>query len=133
MIRVFNPGYPEGVMLAILLMNVFAPTIDHYVVQGNVKRRQNRLKVKNCVRMENRTDKNSYTILFAIGMVLVVGSLLAFAASGLKDKIDENKRIEKQQNILYAMGVNDNEGKSVSFVSKDKELQMNFQNISLNN
>ena len=37
MIRVFNPAYPEGVMLAILLMNVFAPTIDHYVVQGNVK------------------------------------------------------------------------------------------------
>jgi len=46
MIRVFNPAYPEGVMLAILLMNVFAPTIDHYVVQGNVKRRMNRLKVK---------------------------------------------------------------------------------------
>ncbi len=46
MIRVFNPAYPEGVMLAILLMNVFAPTIDHYVVQGNVKRRKKRLKVK---------------------------------------------------------------------------------------
>lgn len=46
MIRVFNPAYPEGVMLAILLMNVFAPTIDHYVVQGNVKRRMKRLKAK---------------------------------------------------------------------------------------
>lgn len=46
MIRVFNPAYPEGVMLAILLMNVFAPTIDHYVVQGNVKRRKKRLKAK---------------------------------------------------------------------------------------
>ncbi|WP_040281340.1 NADH:ubiquinone reductase (Na(+)-transporting) subunit B [Psychroserpens damuponensis] len=46
MIRVFNPAYPEGVMLAILLMNVFAPTIDHYVVQGNVKKRLKRLKVK---------------------------------------------------------------------------------------
>ena len=46
MIRVFNPAYPEGVFLAILLMNVFAPTIDHYVVQGNVKRRRKRLKVK---------------------------------------------------------------------------------------
>ena len=44
MIRVFNPGYPEGVFLAILLMNVFAPTIDHYVVRGNVKRRLKRLK-----------------------------------------------------------------------------------------
>ena len=46
MIRVFNPAYPEGVMLAILLMNVFAPTIDHYVVQGNVKKRMKRVKVK---------------------------------------------------------------------------------------
>ncbi|MGB1307709.1 MAG: NADH:ubiquinone reductase (Na(+)-transporting) subunit B [Oceanihabitans sp.] len=46
LIRVFNPAYPEGVMLAILLMNVFAPTIDHYVVQGNVKRRMKRLKTK---------------------------------------------------------------------------------------
>ena len=42
MIRVFNPAYPEGVFLAILLMNVFAPTIDHYVVRGNVKKRLKR-------------------------------------------------------------------------------------------
>ena len=46
MIRVFNPAYPEGVFLAILLMNVFAPTIDHYVLEGNIKRRAKRLKVK---------------------------------------------------------------------------------------
>lgn len=46
MIRVFNPAYPEGVFLAILLMNVFAPTIDHYVVQANVKKRMKRLKLK---------------------------------------------------------------------------------------
>ena len=46
MIRVFNPAYPEGVMLAILLMNVFAPTIDHFVVKGNIKQRVKRLKVK---------------------------------------------------------------------------------------
>ncbi|WP_074408392.1 MULTISPECIES: NADH:ubiquinone reductase (Na(+)-transporting) subunit B [Aquimarina] len=46
LIRVFNPAYPEGVMLAILLMNVFAPTIDHYVVQGNIKKRMKRLKLK---------------------------------------------------------------------------------------
>lgn len=41
-IRLFNPGYPEGMMLAILLMNTFAPLIDHYVIQGNIKRRQKR-------------------------------------------------------------------------------------------
>ncbi len=44
MIRVFNPAYPEGVMLAILLMNVFAPTIDHYVVKGNINKRMKRAK-----------------------------------------------------------------------------------------
>ena len=47
MIRVFNPAYPEGVMLGILLMNVFAPTIDHYVIQANIKRRTKRLKSAN--------------------------------------------------------------------------------------
>ena len=46
MIRVFNPAYPEGVFLAILLMNVFAPTIDHFVIQSNVKMRLKRLKIK---------------------------------------------------------------------------------------
>lgn len=67
--------------------------------------------------MENRTDKNSYTIIFAIGMVIVVGALLAYLAASLKPTIDENKRLEKQQNILYAMGVNENEGSSATFVS----------------
>ena len=43
LIRVVNPTLPEGMMMAILLMNVFAPTIDHYVVEGNVKRRKKRL------------------------------------------------------------------------------------------
>jgi Na+-transporting NADH:ubiquinone oxidoreductase subunit B len=47
MIRVFNPAYPEGIMLAILLMNVFAPLIDHYVVQANINKRKKRLKTVN--------------------------------------------------------------------------------------
>ena len=45
MIRVFNPAYPEGMMLAILFMNVIAPLIDHYVIQGNIKERLQRLKL----------------------------------------------------------------------------------------
>ena len=69
--------------------------------------------------MAKNTDKNLYTLLFATGMVLVVGALLAFLASSLKEKIAENKRIEKQQNILYAMGINENDESSVTFVSKD--------------
>jgi Na+-transporting NADH:ubiquinone oxidoreductase subunit C len=67
--------------------------------------------------MSKKTDSNSYTMIFAIVMVFIVGSLLAFLASSLKPNIDENKRIEKQQNILYAMGVNENEGTSANFVS----------------
>jgi len=46
-IRVFNPGYPEGMMLAILLMNTFAPLIDFYVVDGNIKKRLKRSAIKN--------------------------------------------------------------------------------------
>ncbi|MGY8931674.1 MAG: NADH:ubiquinone reductase (Na(+)-transporting) subunit B [Flavobacteriales bacterium] len=44
-IRIFNPAYPEGMMLAILFMNVFAPLIDHYIIESNIKRRLSRLKV----------------------------------------------------------------------------------------
>jgi Na+-transporting NADH:ubiquinone oxidoreductase subunit B len=43
--RVVNPAYPEGMMLAILIMNTFAPLIDHYVVQGHIKRRMKRAKI----------------------------------------------------------------------------------------
>ncbi|MCG6186462.1 NADH:ubiquinone reductase (Na(+)-transporting) subunit B [Maribellus maritimus] len=45
LIRVINPAFPEGMMLAILLMNTFAPLIDHYVVGAHVKRRMKRAKV----------------------------------------------------------------------------------------
>jgi Na+-transporting NADH:ubiquinone oxidoreductase subunit B len=48
--RVFNPAYPEGMMLAILFMNVMAPLIDHYVVEANIKRR---LKRVNPIRNQN--------------------------------------------------------------------------------
>ena len=44
LIRVFNPAYPEGMMLAILFMNVFAPLIDHYVIEANIKKRLKRAK-----------------------------------------------------------------------------------------
>jgi Na+-transporting NADH:ubiquinone oxidoreductase subunit B len=44
LIRCLNPAFPEGVMLAILLMNVFAPLIDHYVIEANIKRRLKRVR-----------------------------------------------------------------------------------------
>ena len=70
--------------------------------------------------MSTNTESNKYTILFAIGMVVIVGSLLAFTASSLKPNIKENERMEKQQNILYAMGVNENGTSDIVFVSTDK-------------
>ncbi|MEJ6681962.1 MAG: NADH:ubiquinone reductase (Na(+)-transporting) subunit B [Flavobacteriales bacterium] len=45
LIRTANPAYPEGIMLAILFMNVMAPTIDHYVIEGNIKKRMKRAKL----------------------------------------------------------------------------------------
>jgi Na+-transporting NADH:ubiquinone oxidoreductase subunit B len=44
LIRVVNPAYPEGVMMAILFMNIMAPLVDHYVVAANIKRRMKRVK-----------------------------------------------------------------------------------------
>jgi len=46
LVRVINPAYPEGMMLAIIFMNVFAPTIDYFVVKANIKRREKRLGVQ---------------------------------------------------------------------------------------
>ena len=70
--------------------------------------------------MALNTEKNSYTLLFAIGLVVIVGTLLASVDASLKEKIKVNKVLEKQQNILYAIGINENEGNSVSFISSDK-------------
>jgi len=71
--------------------------------------------------MAINTEKNSYTVIFATLMVVVVGTVLAFLASSLSDKIKENERLEKQQNILYAMGINQNKGEgNVSFIPTDQ-------------
>ncbi|WP_339882493.1 Na(+)-translocating NADH-quinone reductase subunit C [Polaribacter vadi] len=81
--------------------------------------------------MAANTDSNSYTIIFAIAMVIIVGSLLAFTASSLKPAIKENERMETQQNILYAMGVNENEGTGdIAFVSTDNVANKFSENIS---
>lgn len=56
-----------------------------------------------------KTDSNSYTVIFAIIMVVIVGTLLAGVSSALSNKISENRKFEKQQNVLYAMGVNRNQ------------------------
>ncbi|WP_299396209.1 Na(+)-translocating NADH-quinone reductase subunit C [uncultured Gelidibacter sp.] len=80
--------------------------------------------------MEKRTDKNSYTILFAVVMVVVVGALLAFTASSLKPSITENQRLEKQQNILYALGINDNDESNAVFISTAKAPEAFKNNVT---
>ncbi len=74
------------------------------------------------------TEKNVYTVFFSALMVVVVGSVLAFVASGLSTRIAENVRFEKQQNILYAMGVHENEDEgSVNFIPTNR-VEAEFQN-----
>ncbi len=71
--------------------------------------------------MAINTESNGYTVLFSVAMVLVVGAILAGFAQGLKPQIKANERFEKQQNILYAMGINNNEGANdVEFITTDK-------------
>lgn len=79
--------------------------------------------------MAMNTEKNVYTVLFATLMVVVVGSILAYLASGLKPLIKENERFEKQQNILYAMGVNENEEGSLNFVPTNRVEEVFTQYI----
>ena len=45
LIREFNPAYPEGMMLSILFMNALAPLVDYFVVEANIRRRKNRVKI----------------------------------------------------------------------------------------
>lgn len=81
--------------------------------------------------MAKKTDGNIYTVVFSVVMVMVVGTLLAFLASSLKPTIIENQRFEKQQNILYAMGVHNNEGDNdVQFITTDKVGQVFDQYIT---
>ncbi len=54
LIRILNPAYPEGMMLAILLMNIFAPLIDYCVVRANINKRLRRVKVRRVRRRKNR-------------------------------------------------------------------------------
>jgi Na+-transporting NADH:ubiquinone oxidoreductase subunit C len=74
--------------------------------------------------MSKKTESNIYTVIFAIAMVIVVGALLAYTAASLKPRITENVRLEKQQNILYAMGVNENDESSANFVSTDEAPEL---------
>jgi len=87
LVRSINPAFPEGIMLAILFANVFAPFIDWCVVQGNIKRRVSR-----------------YTFFVAISLCLVCAMLVSAAAVGLKSIQDANALADRQVNILKVSG-----------------------------
>ena len=82
--------HTEGMMLAILLMNIFAPLVDHYVIQTNIK------KLKELTLKIMDVNKNSYTFGFAI-MVILVATLLSTAAISLKPFQSKNIEAEKKQ------------------------------------
>ncbi len=77
MIRVVNPAYPEGMMLAILFANLFAPLFDHVVIEKNIKRRLARYG-------NNDSIKKDAGVV--IGLSLVCSIIVSTAAVGLRDK-----------------------------------------------
>ena len=87
-----NPAYPEGIMLAILLMNAFAPLIDYFVVQSNIK--------KEWFDMHS----NKYTIGFMTIVTVILGSFLSIAAGSLKEIQELNVENDSKKNILSCLG-----------------------------
>ena len=77
--------------------------------------------------MAINTEKNSYTVLFAVVMVVIVGSILAGLFMLFRPQIEANERFEKQQNILYAMGVNQNQGANDVVFIPTESVEAEFQ------
>lgn len=98
LIRVVNPAYPEGMMLAILFANLFAPLFDYLVVQANIKRRKP-------VANEAKNDGIGKTLLVVLLLCLVCSVVVAGSAVGLKSKQQEQKLLDKQRNILDVAGL----------------------------
>jgi len=77
--------------------------------------------------MAINTEKNSYTVVFAMVMVVIVGSILAGLFMLFRPQIEANERFEKQQNILYAMGVNKNQGANDVVFIPTESVEAEFQ------
>ncbi len=77
--------------------------------------------------MAINTEKNSYTVIFAIVMVVIVGSILAGLFMLFRPQIEANERFEKQQNILYAMGINNNQGANDVVFIPTTEVENEFK------
>ena len=84
-VRVLNPAYPEGWMLAILFMNSFAPLIDYFIVQSNIKKK------------EQAVFSNKYILMYTLVMALISSVSLAFVVNGLKPMHDQNEAVLKRK------------------------------------
>lgn len=83
-VRVMNPAYPEGWMLAILFMNSFAPLIDYFIVQSNIKK-------------ELAVFSNKYILVYTLVMALISSVSLAFVVNGLKPMHEQNEAVFKKK------------------------------------
>ena len=109
-LRVFNPGYPEGMMLSILLMNTFAPLIDYCVVQRNSSAEEHQEPSQKGTNQSIRystmnTNSNTYTVIYSIILVVVVAAVLAFVSVSLSDRQNANVATETRQSILYSVNL----------------------------
>ncbi len=103
-IRVCNRAYPEGMMLSILFMNALAPLVDYFVVERNMARRNRRIKTVNNRDMAMNKNSNAYIIIYTVVMVVIVATLLTFAATSLKERQDANAENEKKMAVMTALG-----------------------------
>ncbi len=100
-IRVVNPAFPEGVMLAILLGNVCAPLFDYFVIQANIKQKEG------FAMAEESAARPFYSVLI---LALVCSALVAGAAVGLRPLQEANRQLDQKKNILRAAGLYRPEG-----------------------
>ncbi len=131
LIRVFNPAYPEGVMLAILLMNVFAPTIDHYVIQGNINKRKNDGPLPLKPHRYEQRQQRLY-IYFCRHNGFCGCFYLAFTASSLKSLQADNVRKEKMQNILSTIGIETDREKAETLYKKYVDVTLALDHTGKN-
>ena len=114
-IRVLNAGYPEGMMLAIFFGNMFAPTIDHFVVERNISKRRCGAQYLETFKerryqMKLNTNSNAYIIIYSAIMVVIVAFLLAFVYQALKPMQDANVALDVKKQILYSLNIRNLDG-----------------------
>lgn len=102
-IRVVNKGYPEGMMLAILLGNIFAPLIDYCVVQLHISKRKKVILRPITLKTDcHMKFSNRYIFIFITIIVVICAAILTFASVGLQHFQKANREKERMSQILQA-------------------------------